>query len=354
MKKYIFLTTFFIFTLFFYTPAFASDCETQYSGTCKQDAAGACDGARAMLGSSLCPSGQVCCAPISSPATSAGIVPCGGATDPCTLCHLIIGIKNLIEWGKNILIVVTIVAIFISGIIYIVSTGSEKMITKAKELFTASLIGFAVTLGAWLIVNVTILWVANANPQLNIGVTSWNTFSCNTESSALAGSGGVGVTKAECEAWCEQGGGTPEYITQCKQGCTTGANTGAGGNCAGLPTQANINKQCVDASPKLNTLLSCVQGKLGSRVTISSISDGNGGLTCYKDHPMWVQCSASMSSGCCFHARNSLHYAQGGSQAVDFVRSGATNSEISSAITACNGKPLDEGNHVHGGIATGT
>ena len=287
--------------------------------------------------------------------SSAGIVPCGGATDPCTLCHLIIGIHNLIEWGKDILVTLAIVAIFISGIIYIISTGNEKMITQAKSFLTASLVGFTVTLAAWLIVNVTIIWIANANPDLNIGITNWNTFKCDTASSALTGGGGVGPTKAECEAWCEQGGGTPEYITQCKQGCTTGENSGvAGGDCAGLPTQANINKQCGDASPKLNTLLSCIKGKLGNKVTISSISDGNGGLTCYKDHPSWGQCPSSGGSSCCYHARNSLHYAQGGSQAVDLVRSGATNSEISSAISACGGKPLDEGNHVHGGVATGT
>ena len=124
-----------------------------------------------------------------SSSSNAGIVPCGGESDPCTLCHLIIGIWNLIEWGKNILVTVAIVAIFISGIMYTVSTGNEKLITQAKAFLTASLVGFAITLAAWLIVDVAITWVANADPQLGIGKSSWHTFTCDTASSALSGSG---------------------------------------------------------------------------------------------------------------------------------------------------------------------
>ena len=122
-----------------------------------------------------------------------GIVPCGENGTPCTLCHLIIGIWNLIEWGKNILVTVAIVAIFISGIMYTVSTGNEKLITQAKAFLTASLVGFAITLAAWLIVDVAITWVANADPQLGIGKSSWHTFTCDTASSASGGSSSTGV-----------------------------------------------------------------------------------------------------------------------------------------------------------------
>ena len=180
----------------------SNDCQTQYSGTCKDDSTGTsseqvCTGSTyAVVGSSLCPSGQVCCAPKSSSSSSSGIVPCGGSSDPCTLCHFIIGIKNLIDWGKNILVTATIVAIFISGIVYVVSSGNEKMISWAKSFLSASLVGFAVTLAAWLIVNVTIFWVANANSDLGIGITNWFTFTCDTTSSALSGSTTVATTAA--------------------------------------------------------------------------------------------------------------------------------------------------------------
>lgn len=265
---------------------------------------------------------------ITNPATESartGIVPCGGTSDPCTLCHLIIGIWNLIEWGKNILVTVAIVAIFISGIMYTISTGNEKLITQAKAFLTASLVGFAITLAAWLIVDVAITWVANAKPDLDIEKTSWHTFTCDTTSSALSGSG-----------------------TTTGGAITTSA--GAGGNCGGLSTQSGIDKQCGDASSELNTLLNCIQGELGSKVTVSSVSDGNGGLTCYEDHPTWSQCRANVQSSCCYHSKGSLHYASGGSKAADFVGNGASNSEISSAIQTCRGSALNEGNHVHGSI----
>ncbi|HRZ94973.1 MAG TPA: pilin [Candidatus Moranbacteria bacterium] len=174
------------------------DNDTLYDqGECQSGSS--CSGSYSMHVSeydSNCDSGKICCSVLkitysqtSSSSSSSGIVPCGGESDPCTLCHLIIGIWNLIEWGKNILVTVAIVAIFISGIMYTVSTGSEKMITQAKDFLTASLVGFAITLAAWLIVDVTITWVANADPQLGIGKSSWHTFTCDTASSALTGSG---------------------------------------------------------------------------------------------------------------------------------------------------------------------
>lgn len=256
-----------------------------------------------------------------------GLVPCGGPTDPCTICHLIVGIGKLVDYGKSIVVTIAIVAIFIAGIMYMVSTGNEQLISKAKSFLGASLIGFAAVLAAWLIVDVTILWIANADPQLKIGVTSWHTFECDTSSSALSGNGrNVGI------------------------GPTTPASPGTGGNCAGLPTQPNIDKQCKDASAELNTLLSCIQKKLGNRVTVSSISDGNGGLTCYEDHPTWPQCTQPVQSNCCYHSKGSLHYNKNGSRAADLVGSGASNSEISSAVTSCNGKALNEGNHIHASI----
>jgi hypothetical protein len=377
MKKIIFLSAVFILTLFAPNNVFASECTDTYGGTCSDNetrstgeiALGTskglfgcqaneycyvlkCEGEeiKSQFGNTVClkksncaeqlgyvldcksiiGSDGVCCKKaivnITNPSTQStqqGIVPCGGPTDPCTICHLIIGISNLVNFGKNILVTLTIVGIFIAGIMYIVSAGSEKMITQAKAFFTASLVGFAITLAAWLIVNVTIFWIANANPDLGVGVSSWNTFTCDKTSSALTG-------------------GTASIPTQ--------TSTGAGGNCGGLPAQTNIDKQCGDASSELNTLLSCVQGKLGNKVTISSISDGNGGLDCYENHPAWGQCPSSGGSNCCYHEKGSLHYANGGSRAADLVGSGASNNDISSSVNACNGRAKDEDNHIHASV----
>ena len=127
-------------------------------------------------------------------ASAAGIVPCGTSEnpDPCTLCHLIIGVKRLIDFGLELLITAAIVAITIAGIMYIVSSGNEQTITIAKNFLSASLKGFAIALMAWFLVNIT-MWILSAKENLDIGVVNWYTFTCNTKSSAGTGSGGSSV-----------------------------------------------------------------------------------------------------------------------------------------------------------------
>ena len=113
--------------------------------------------------------------------SAAGIVPCGTAANPapCTLCHLIVGTYNLITWGRNILITVAIVAISIAGIMYIVSSGNEQMITIAKSFLSASLKGFALVLMAWFLVATT-MWILSAKNDLGIAKTGANFFSVKT------------------------------------------------------------------------------------------------------------------------------------------------------------------------------
>lgn len=114
-----------------------------------------------------------------------GIVPCGNGdniSNACTLCHLIIGIKKLIDFGSALLITVTIFAIFISGVVYIVSSGNQTLMTSAKTFLTNSLVGFTLVLTAWLIVN-TVMWILSVNPGMGIGKTNWYTFTCYTQSS---------------------------------------------------------------------------------------------------------------------------------------------------------------------------
>nr|HPN96907.1 hypothetical protein [Candidatus Moranbacteria bacterium] len=145
---------------------------------------------------------------------SGGIVPCGkGDSDPCTLCHLIIGIQNLVNWGTGILVTLAILGIVIAGIIYIISTGNEKMMSSAKSALRASLVGFAVFLAAWLIVNSVIYWILSAKSDLGVGASGgWSQFKCDTSSSALKNGdddddddddkNGDPDKLAECNKWC--------------------------------------------------------------------------------------------------------------------------------------------------------
>lgn len=123
-----------------------------------------------------------------------GIVPCGRNTGtaaeqaPCTLCHLVVGFQRLVQYGMYMVVTLALVGIFFAGVMYIVSTGDENMMTQAKGFLKVSLIGFAVVIGAWLIVNVT-MWILGAKEAsdeggvLGIKIVKWNEFTCDTKSS---------------------------------------------------------------------------------------------------------------------------------------------------------------------------
>ncbi|MDQ1283824.1 MAG: hypothetical protein QG620_172 [Patescibacteria group bacterium] len=330
-----------------------------------------------------------------------GIVPCGNSSQsPCTLCHLIIGIKNLIDWGKNLLVTITFVGIFISGVMYIISSGEEAMVTQAKKFLSASLIGFTVTLAAWLIVNVAITWVASAKPDLGIGKTSWSTFTCDTTSSALTDGGGTpgptpaaqkccilatdksdprygkaencpaqkSVTdpaecKKDCPASCQGNPDYPTCISNCEKACddqdkaceqgtptencaANPACTTATGTPDGYTYDPGIEQQKSDASNELNQMLSCMQDKLPTEAKrISSISDSAG----------MARCTTNWQRPPCAHAKTSCHYGgttcAGKSYAVDFANE-QYSSQISAAAGQCNGRVNPEGNHIHVSVQT--
>ena len=255
---------------------------------------------------------------------ASGLVPCGtGATDPCTLCHLIVGFKGLLDWGMTILIVAAITAITISGVMYIMSSGNPGLITSAKGLLTNALVGFALMLGAWLIINTT-LTLLSVKADLGIQKDSWSKFSCSLESTTVTATSGSGI---------------PVVST------VTDANS--------LRFQEGIKTQYTngDASPDLQLLLNCLADKLGGagNFTINSISDNNGGgVNCYKNNPTWIQCTENSQKDCCHHAKTSCHYGgttcAGKSYAIDVSE---VNSTIDAAADKCNAKHKPEGTHTH-------
>ncbi len=114
-----------------------------------------------------------------------GLVPCGGNGEPrCRLCHLIVGVDNIIDWGRNILVFVALASLVAGGIMYIISAGNQQLMETAKNIVKQSLIGFAIVLGAWLIVNASLYLIfqaTNTDGQFNTGPASgnsWYEFSC--------------------------------------------------------------------------------------------------------------------------------------------------------------------------------
>ena len=117
-----------------------------------------------------------------------GLVPCGNGNDPCTLCHFIIGFYNMVGVMLKLVVTAALAGIFISGVMYIISAGDETMMTGAKNFLKASITGFVVVLGAFLIVNVT-MWALSAKDSngdgvsdMGVGQAGWFSFTCSTES----------------------------------------------------------------------------------------------------------------------------------------------------------------------------
>ncbi len=100
------------------------------------------------------------------PATADGIVPCGRTVGtpeeqaPCTLCHLIVGGKRVIDYGLGLMTFAAIAILVAMAIWYIVSAGDEGMMSTAKGGIKAALVGVVVMLSAWLIVSVVLTLLA--------------------------------------------------------------------------------------------------------------------------------------------------------------------------------------------------
>lgn len=104
------------------------------------------------------------------------LVPCGlNGTANCTLCHLVLGFKNIYDYLLyTVLLPATILVIVIAGVMYMVSSGNKGMIDKAKSALTYALTAMVLALIAWLVINATL----NALGFKNAG--SWYNFTCDT------------------------------------------------------------------------------------------------------------------------------------------------------------------------------
>ncbi len=82
----------------------------------------------------------------------AALVPCTG-TD-CTLCHLWQMGSNIINFITfNLAIPAAILLFVAAGILFIVSGGSEDKVTKAKTIFTNTVIGLLIIFCSWLLID---------------------------------------------------------------------------------------------------------------------------------------------------------------------------------------------------------
>jgi len=104
------------------------------------------------------------------------LVLCGrSGGEACTLCDLVVGFHNLVQYGLEVITIIALAGITFAGVMYTVSSGNESMVTSSKNFMKASVIGFAVVFCAWLIVNQVLSSIDAVNK------TGWNTFSCQEQ-----------------------------------------------------------------------------------------------------------------------------------------------------------------------------
>ena len=89
------------------------------------------------------------------------LVPCGTSKNPekCTLRHIFVMIKNIVNCLVLISTIICLLFIVIGGLLYIFSLGNPENLTKAKNTILWALGGLALVFLAWLIVNTMMYWM---------------------------------------------------------------------------------------------------------------------------------------------------------------------------------------------------
>ncbi|QQS60901.1 MAG: hypothetical protein IPN70_03340 [Candidatus Moraniibacteriota bacterium] len=113
-----------------------------------------------------------------------GLVPCGATSkhsDMCNLCHLVVGVDNIVDYVLMVFAIIGFLMLVVGGITYIVSGGNQSIIGAAKKTIWSALVGFAIVLLAWVIINTVLLYLLPLSGN-TIGekLKAWSEFSCET------------------------------------------------------------------------------------------------------------------------------------------------------------------------------
>jgi hypothetical protein len=91
---------------------------------------------------------------------AAGLVPCGGPEPekPCTACDLLVLAENVLHYALTLAFTIVVIFAIIAGFRMILSGGNEVNIKAAQKSLSTALIGLAIILCSYLIVN-TVFWL---------------------------------------------------------------------------------------------------------------------------------------------------------------------------------------------------
>jgi len=230
----------------------------------------------------------------------AALVPCSTSEnpDPCTLCHLVLGVRNIFEFLLALLFIACILFIVVAGVLYMVSSGNKSLMDWAKKAITYSLSGFLLFLLSWVIVT-AVLTALDAKR-----VSNWWTFTCDTKpttpqssSAKPASSVGTGQTSPAAPG---KPAGPANTASECNPSFGAAGSPGCSGtNCvpvtgipiAGCETSPYGSGKCYmspDAAARAQTFYNTFNGLTsgtGCRLQMSSAirtyGQGKGSSSCH-------------------------------------------------------------------------
>ena len=96
----------------------------------------------------------------------------GGPVGSCTICDAYVVAKNIITFLIELSFTIAVAMIVWGAIQMIISTGNPGKVSQAKSIMINALIGLAIALASWLIINTIITVLAPGHPML------WNQIQC--------------------------------------------------------------------------------------------------------------------------------------------------------------------------------
>ncbi len=135
-----------------------------------------------------------------------GLVPCGGTGGerPCTSCDFLTLIQRIITFGLKLTFIVAIVLIIIAGFNVMFSGGDSGKVAKAWGGVKNVIIGLAIILVAWVVVNTLLYYFAPGLPRLQ---RTWYKLECAPGSTLTPAEGGGGNLVPGDEGGDGSGGG---------------------------------------------------------------------------------------------------------------------------------------------------
>ncbi|MCK4592548.1 hypothetical protein KAT63_03890 [Candidatus Parcubacteria bacterium] len=118
--------------------------------------------------------------------TTGGLIPCDRKWDdpatawddtkPCNLCHIIILANSIINFLMKLVVLITVLALVVGGLIYVKTSGDASLILSAKQNVNKILYGFVIIFIVWVIVNLIMVLFGFVDP---LGDGNWAVFSCD-------------------------------------------------------------------------------------------------------------------------------------------------------------------------------